>query len=157
MYNLRCYRLLSCEILWSTCRSSPDLSFSGLQRWTDTTTRFTSTTAGWSFSSARSHRRLRTTNRPSSTGNWTRSVTPAPGRHGQNCRHQTDAGSDLSSPPFVIGVWQRVASLCGECGVPHRGSLCGWNYVWAIPGDRGLPTARLQNRNSAYHRCLLAR
>lgn len=30
MYNLRCYRLLSCEVLtdvWSTCRSSPDLSF----------------------------------------------------------------------------------------------------------------------------------
>lgn len=78
-------------------------------------------------------------------------------RHGQNCRLKTDAESDLSSSLFVIGVWQRVASLCVEYRVPHRGSFCRWNYVWAIPGYRGLPTARLQNRNSAYSRCLLAR
>lgn len=60
---------------------------------------------------------------------------------------------------FVVcaGVWQRVASLCVECGVPHHVSVRGRNHIRAIPGDGGLPTARLQDFNTAHHRCLLAR
>lgn len=140
--------------LCGTFSLTPDLSFSALQKWTDTTTRFTCTTAGWSSSSARTRQKLRTTNRPSSTGNSTRSAPHC----WQNLTELLALKwfqKQLSSM-CLTGMWQRVASLCVECRGPQRGALCGWNYVRAIPGYRGLPTAHLQNRNSTYHRGLLA-
>lgn len=64
---LMCLTFLKC---WSLSSSPP-------QRWTDTTTLSTSTTAGWSCSSVRIHQRQRTTNQQSFTGSWTKWATSA--------------------------------------------------------------------------------
>lgn len=80
-----------------------------LQRWTDTTTRSTCTTAGWSFSSARSHQKPRITNRPSSTGNWTRSVTFAAKTL---CKHKDLYLSALSSDFSLFNGLPCVSHRC---------------------------------------------
>lgn len=139
-----------------------------LQRWTDTITRSTSTTAGWSFFSARIHLRQRTTNQPSFTGNLIRSavglcanlenlIKSKVGYSGTMWFSQAHFQPFIPSVLFFAGVWQRVASLCAECGVPHRVSVCRWHYLRTLPGHRGLPTALLQDWNSTHHRSLLAR
>lgn len=76
-----------------------------------------------------------------------------------NYRPLQNVDISFSFPPDVIllGVWQRVASLCAECGIPHCFLIRGRDYLRALPGYGGLPDARLQDRNAAHHWCLLAR